>query len=85
MALRTAPYDPRLTFPRLALGISLWAYLAKEDKSRLLSQFRHGWRDDPNRLVAMAAETGAGALVHAALLRNPTEWKVFLRQYERQR
>lgn len=79
LALRTAPYEPDLTLPRAALGLTNWPWLAADARARFGAEFVHALRLAPDRFVADVLHSGRRLEVRAALAAAPAE----LRKLER--
>ena len=81
MALITAPYEPRLLFPRLELCLLAWPGLSEQTVKRAHEQIRIAWTRDPNRLVALAHSSGRANIVRSALVQSLEALVGFNRRY----
>jgi hypothetical protein len=82
LALRTGPYQPELTLPRAALGLTNWPWLEPEARARFGPEFAHAMRLAPDRFMADVLASGRSAEVRAALAPAPAEQRAFRRQIE---
>lgn len=71
LALRTGPYEPDLTLPRAALGLTNWPWLAPAARARFGAEFAHALRLDPDRFLADVLDSGRSLEVRAALAAAP--------------
>ncbi len=58
MSVLTARYEPDLMFVRLELCLLSWSHFSVGDRSFVLDQIRLAWRQSPDRLLNLAANTG---------------------------
>jgi len=67
MALDTAPYEPRLMYTRIRIGLLHWRWLDREDRRQLFQQIRFGWARNARHLVDAALDVNRVNIVRAAL------------------
>jgi hypothetical protein len=67
MAIRTAPVEAPLTFPRLELCLIEWPYFAKAHPDLVAEQVTLAWRQSHWRLVRLAIATARRDEVRALL------------------
>jgi len=77
LAMITAPYEPRLTLPRLQMGMSLGSFVSNEMESYILRLARAGWSFEPERLVGLAVRGNYISVVEKALAEDPTALQAF--------
>jgi tetratricopeptide (TPR) repeat protein len=82
LALRTGPYEPNLTLPRAALGLTNWPWLAPDARARLGAEFGHALRLAPDRFVADVLDSGRSLDVRAALAAVPVEQRELERRLD---
>jgi len=70
-AVTRAPYDRRILFSRLRLGLLVWAQFDGPEQSVQLEQIKFAWRVNPARLVSLVANMQRTNVVRAALFTNP--------------
>ncbi|MDD2324658.1 MAG: hypothetical protein PHW63_01400 [Alphaproteobacteria bacterium] len=73
----TAPYEPRLTIPRLQMGMSLGTYVGPEMRGYILRLARAAWREEPERLIGLASRGTYLSIVEEALGDNADELAKF--------
>lgn len=73
MAINTAPYEPRLLFPRLELCFNVWPYLDAGVRDLVIRQVLFAWRNDADGLVILARDYHRVDLVRNALSKMPEE------------
>jgi tetratricopeptide (TPR) repeat protein len=73
LALRTGPYEPDLTLPRAALGLTNWPWLAPAARARLGAEFAHALRLAPDRFAADVLDSHRSQEVRATLAAAPAE------------
>lgn len=71
LSLLTGPYEPRLLWSRLRLGLLAWDNLPESDQRLLLQQVRYAWAQDPKDLARLAIELKRVNLVRTALEQVP--------------
>ncbi len=67
MAIRIAPVEATLVFPRLELCLIEWPYFARANPDLFEGQVRLAWRQSPLHLVRLALATSRSKAVRAAL------------------
>lgn len=70
LAFDTAPYEPRLMFIRLRIGLVNWKWLGAGDRKLIFRQIRQAWDLKPGRLVDTALDVNRINVVRAALFSN---------------
>jgi hypothetical protein len=82
LALRTGPFQPELTLPRAALGLTNWPWLDPAARALFGAEFAHAMRLAPNRFMADVLASGRSTEVREALAAAPAERRAFGRQLE---
>ncbi len=79
MSLASAPYEPRLVFPRLQMAMSLGAKFLQQDSARLHVPhlIREAWDDHPDRLAELAMHGSFITVVEDVLRNNPDDLAAF--------
>jgi hypothetical protein len=67
LSLLTGPFEPRLLWSRLRLGLLAWESLPETDQRLLMQQVRYAWAEDPKDLARLAVELRRVNLVRTAL------------------
>ena len=67
----TAPYEPRLTIPRLQMGMSLGGFVGAEMRGYILRLARAAWLEEPERLIGLAVRGNYLSVVEEALSDDP--------------
>lgn len=71
LSMLTGPYEPRLLWSRLRLGLLAWDNLPEADQRLLMQQVRYAWSQDPKDLARLAVELKRVYVVRIALEQVP--------------
>lgn len=83
MALRTAPYDRQIVFPKIELCLLLWSRLDDEMRALAQAQMHYALNRDEVRLVKLAKRYLAAPIVRQALSSVPDHLRRFDERYAR--
>lgn len=72
LSLAAAPYERRLTIPRIQMGLKLEKILEAEDNDTLAKMIRDAWHDDPDPLSQAARDGIFISVVRTALRDMPS-------------
>ncbi len=81
MALRTAPYDRQIVFPKIELCLLLWSRLDEEMRALARAQMHYALNRDEVRLVKLAKRYLAAPIVRQALSSVPDHLRRFDERY----
>ena len=84
MSLSTAPYEPRLVYPRLEMAMSLGLMIDVNAEIHIPRLIREAWDDHPDRLAGLAEKANYIPAVENALKNDPEALADFLQKVGKQ-